>query len=390
MKRLPFFTILVLFLPSLISEAQALRDINFKHLYDPEAPAVLIRTVRENTQWSCYYSIESRDTAQIEGNFSLDWEIRKSLNDKEGTPVSAENAQTLEASGHKISGKITLPVSAEPEYLVARLRRATSQQSYSFYATLQPNYPETTSVTSNGEPLVDRFVKINTPITLNSNDEFFVAHYDDNFPTAPLAFSEALGKVSKQMRIDSTFKVNGNAPFMLPSRGLYLMQKDTSAAEGVAFRAEGDYPRYSRLKNLAAPLIYICTNQEFEKIRAADGEKKAFDRVILSITKDQDRAKKLIRNYFKRVEWANEFFTSYKEGWKTDRGMIYIIFGAPDEVHRSADREVWNYKQQEYKAEFAFVRSPSLFDPHNLVLVRNRKYKDLWYEVIDLWRNARF
>jgi hypothetical protein len=97
-----------------------------------------------------------------------------------------------------------------------------------------------------------------------------------------------------------------------------------------------------------------------------------------------------MRSYFKRVELANQFFTSYKEGWKTDRGMIYIVFGLPDEVFKFNDREVWTYNADEYKATFNFSKSSSVFDPDNYVLIREKKYQQTWYEVIDLWRNARF
>jgi hypothetical protein len=97
-----------------------------------------------------------------------------------------------------------------------------------------------------------------------------------------------------------------------------------------------------------------------------------------------------MRSYFKRVELANQFFSSFKEGWKTDRGMVYIIYGIPDEVYKFKDREVWKYKSSTYKASFDFVRSGTLFDPDNYVLIRDNKFKETWYEVVDLWRNARF
>ena len=125
-------------------------------------------------------------------------------------------------------------------------------------------------------------------------------------------------------------------------------------------------------------------------MKAAKGDKKAFDRVILSVTGNTERAKNLMRNYFKRVEWANYYFTSYKEGWKTDRGMIYILFGLPEEVYKFSDREVWNYKSPSLKVTFNFVKSSTLFDPDNYVLIREKKFQETWYEKVDLWRNARF
>ena len=62
----------------------------------------------------------------------------------------------------------------------------------------------------------------------------------------------------------------------------------------------------------------------------------------------------------------------------------------PDEVFRFADREVWNYKNTSYKVTFNFAKSGTIFDPDNFVLIRDKKYADTWYSVIDLWRNARF
>ena len=192
------------------------------------------------------------------------------------------------------------------------------------------------------------------------------------------------------MEVDSTFSISTIQPVAFSQTGLYLIQSDTNATQGFAFRVEEDYPRLAKIESLADPLIYVCTKQEYDRIKQAKGDKRAFDRVILSITRDTERARNFMRSYFRRVEVANELFTSYKEGWKTDRGMIYIIFGLPDQVFRFTDREVWSYKNSMYKVTFDFVRSSTLFDPENYVLVREKKIQETWYEVIDLWRNARF
>jgi GWxTD domain-containing protein len=384
MKRFAYLLSFITF----AAQAQGLREMNFKHWYDPEFLSVQIRPVRDAGQWRCQYIVEAVDSTRAPGTPEITWEIRKSMSDKEPESVAAGNIAN--ENGSPFRGTVTVPLSEEVRYLVARVSIPGTTRSYYYYTILEPNYPERNSLLSRGEPVVNRYLQAGQPVTVQGENRFFVSHYDDNFPTAPLAFSEALGKVSKQMKVDSTFTIDGGGSFVPSSIGLYLIQSDTLAAEGIAFRAEADYPRYAKLKNLAAPLVYICTSQEYERIKLANGEKKAFDRVILSITKDTDRAKTLMRSYFKRVGIANSFFTSYKEGWKTDRGMIFIIFGPPDEVYRSADREVWNYRQEQYKVTFNFARSPSLFDPNNYVLIRDNKYKELWYEVIDLWRNARF
>ena len=36
--------------------------------------------------------------------------------------------------------------------------------------------------------------------------------------------------------------------------------------------------------------------------------------------------------HYRRIEYANEHFAAGEPGWMTDRGRIYIVFGAPDEI----------------------------------------------------------
>jgi len=53
--------------------------------------------------------------------------------------------------------------------------------------------------------------------------------------------------------------------------------------------------------------------------------------------------------FFARVRYANEHFSSLGPGWKSDRGMIYITYGAPDQVEAYPHNldgppyEIWSY-----------------------------------------------
>ena len=53
--------------------------------------------------------------------------------------------------------------------------------------------------------------------------------------------------------------------------------------------------------------------------------------------------------YFRRISYANENFSNYIEGWRSDRGMVYTILGAPNNIDRhpfeydSKPYEVWEY-----------------------------------------------
>lgn len=62
--------------------------------------------------------------------------------------------------------------------------------------------------------------------------------------------------------------------------------------------------------------------------------------------------------YYARVEYANKHFTRYREGWRTDMGMVFILLGPPSNVERfpfqidQKPEEVWQYYDLNYQFVF--------------------------------------
>ena len=381
----------VLLFFSCYAYSQPLRDINYEYLYNPEAPVSFqLKSIAGAESYTILYSLQVKDTVGLMDQYSIEWEGRGLLADKEGGDiVLGDVVRTRTKTG--LSGRGTVGREGAPRYLVARVTHNTLMRAWLFYTVLNPDYPVNSFFVHEGAAVFEPFVHTGDALTFAGGaDEWIVSYYDDNFPPAAPVFSEAQARVSPVIRSDSVYTVRADETISFSRKGLYLLQKDTTSLKGFAVRAEEDYPQYAKLANLPGPLIYISTRQEYDRLISSEGNKRAFDRVILSIANDTDRARTLMRNYFRRVELANRYFTSYKEGWKTDRGMVYIVFGKPDQVFRFNDREVWSYDNSQFDIRFNFTRSTSLFDPDNFVLIREKKYENTWYEVIDLWRNARF
>ncbi len=90
---------------------------------------------------------------------------------------------------------------------------------------------------------------------------------------------------------------------------------------------------------------YIATAQEIEKINSGKDQKEKLD-LFISFWKNKNPS---LEEYFARVDYANEKFKAHRDGWKTDMGMVFIIFGAPDNIDRhpfelgSPPYEVWDY-----------------------------------------------
>lgn len=391
-----FFFYLAILVP-LVATGQALQDINYSYLYKTSGPfSFRLSPVKTSAGWVIHFELELAAGSGPVSNYTVQWERRDDLRDKDGVDVQGDSlvSVTQEKSGRGITGTVRVPLSEAKGVLSAKVIGLQRKQVWYYPLLLHDNYPVDAWVTTADKVLTRKYVNSGESLKIESseggNTGLIVSYYSHEFPAAAPAFSEALARVSSTIATDSTIRVNSGQAVSFRQNGLYLVQRDTGSVQGTAFRVYDDYPKYSKLENLVGPLTYVCTRQELERLKDARGEKRQFDRIILNMTGDTDRARNFMRNYFRRVEEANEFFASYKEGWKTDRGMVYIIFGVPDEVFKFEDREVWNYDNGNFKVDFSFVRSPTLFDPGNFVLVRQKKYMLTWYEVIDLWRKSRF
>jgi GWxTD domain-containing protein len=132
-------------------------------------------------------------------------------------------------------------------------------------------------------------------------------------------------------------------------------------------------------------LQYIATGSEMSKIRDATTPEEKQKR-FLEFWAKRDPDPQTVRNelmeeYYARVFYANKNFSHFIEGWKTDRGMVFIRFGAPQNIDRhpfdldNKPYEIWYYYDQ--NREFVFVDDTGFGD-----------YR-LRYPTTDLWGRVR-
>jgi GWxTD domain-containing protein len=320
-------------------------------------------------------------------DYTIQFEILESLGETSGTDVSVP-IDTLLSDTKALSGRFNFAISGGKILLAKVTRTMGNEHNYFWQYIPEKNTPY----------LVSDNILVSHPFITSSeihlggftDDNLTVSYYSQDFPAAAPPFSTKQTRVSEVIMPDSTFAIQSSGVFDFKMKGLYLIQEDTASDHGLAFRKEINYPKLGTIEGLIGPLIYLCTRQEYDKLQKSEGEKKKFDQVILSITGDAERAKNFMRYFFTRVELANLYFSSYKEGWKSDRGMILIVYGLPDAVYLFGHREVWEFKNEIVNETFEFTRSSTIFDPDNFVLVRDKKFEDSWYRSIDLLRKSRF
>lgn len=242
--------------------------------------------------------------------------------------------------------------------------------------------------TPSGEPVTSTFTAADSVVS-EDPEPVTCFYYGTAFDAArPPMTTESAG-YSKTLDRDSTFTMTGAA--RLGSAGLYLFQKDTTGSRAYALRVEtGQYPRFTQLEELVPPLVYITKEEEYARLAAIGNDKKQFDRFWLDMVKDPERAAAVIRTFYNRVEAANTLFTSFKQGWKTDMGMIYIVMGKPDFVENDGNTEIWNYSKtsQAPGQSYRFIKTSTIFSPDHYVLIRDKKYAQSWYKAINLLRKG--
>ena len=81
---------------------------------------------------------------------------------------------------------------------------------------------------------------------------------------------------------------------------------------------------------------YIITPEEEQafKLLGTDEERDAFiEQFWLRRNPDPDSEQNAFREeHYRRIQYANEHYSAGIPGWRTDRGHIYIVWGAPDEI----------------------------------------------------------
>ena len=205
---------------------------------------------------------------------------------------------------------------------------------------------------------------------------------------------------SNVRRLDQPGSVLIEFKYPLLDRGTYRFEVETTDQDGeTLYRARDfsvvseNYPSVMTARELAEPLFYLMDRRDHEsmmKIQDPDSLKEAVDRFWLSNVQNMNEARSVINLYYERVEQANKQFTNFKEGWKTDMGMIYILFGPPWYVDRYLNTMEWSYSYDRNDPQYNFTfRRPNLkneyFPFDNYLLQRNQGYFNVQYRQIQLW-----
>ncbi len=245
-------------------------------------------------------------------------------------------------------------------------------------------------------------------------DFLLVAQSTNQVLTRPFIFNERIN--IKSRKVGERFKVKLYEDAQSSAQHMYEMESNPLYA-----KYEVKSEQFVSLKELE-DMVNTLNEETFVKVESTSEEKQlsfnftkltvddgpSIQPIVYLLSKDENvsfntwvkfwskasgndemKAEKLIREFNRRVDFANAIFSCHKLGWKTDRGMMYILHGPPDRIMDDVRSETWSYGfTSSVATSFVFVRNPSGLHKNDYVLERSIGYRDMESAAIQRWENG--
>lgn len=250
----------------------------------------------------------------------------------------------------------------------------------------QTGYPKFMRFFNPGERF---YLKINNP----AYDTISVDYYrmETELPRPPITASS---DYTLQYNPDTSFilPLTDTIDYVLKEKGMYFVSVDPENKNGLTLQNFGtNFPAIATEIDMLEPIFYLATLAEYRDLRKETNLKLAVDNFWLKRGNSIEKSRELIRIYYNRVLYSNLYFTSFKEGWKTDMGMIFILFGPPNRIQMTGGTERWFYfsKRKSKTIEFTFERQQNKFSNEYFIWKRTTTTMNYWNEAVRSWRNGK-
>ena len=289
---------------------------------------------------------------------------------------------TLISNSKQLNIQIQLPKIEENLLVIKNFKR---ENFYYYDIRLRIGvlpYPSIYPIDNQKLPILKNYIN-RSGFTWVGSISYHAMEYTDNYSLSdpPMADMKPLApKGELNTSFIFTDLVNFNENFF------YVVREDSSASVGVTMlRTPPYFPKYRQLSELIESMLYLTNELERKSLLKSKNRKQSFDSFWMNNFTTKSEARNAIRRYYNRVEAANLKFTDFKPGWKTDRGMILIVFGMPDEVYRTVGSEEWHYDAGNV---FEFTIISSFFASRTYSLRRNKNLEKIWYQNIAAIRSG--
>jgi GWxTD domain-containing protein len=339
--------------------------------------------------------------AEVKINFKLFYESNNNKQIEQGSYFIIDRADEGLASDKAVYYNFKVKTRLHKNYnLQLEVLDVNKKNKYQFYLPIDrisPYSKQNILLIKNHQilykPNLLPFDTINIIFFKPSINRVYVDCFNKEFEQALPPFSIKEADVLKY-KPDSTFQIsldNSEVQLIMPSCGFLHVKYNQDNNEGLSlYSYNKTFPKILNTEEMINCTSYIMNKEEFEKCTNSHKKKIAIDNFWLSIGGTNEKALELIKLYYGRVYEANKYYTSYTQGWKTDRGMIHIVFGQPSAIYKNKKDEIWVYGSgsNPEALRFVFKKTDNPYSNNDYVLERSFFYKLVWQNAIDFWKQG--
>lgn len=191
---------------------------------------------------------------------------------------------------------------------------------------------------------------------------------------------------------------NNDKELLRAYKYFYIFSSDTNYNNQVLTDIENEYllSEYAKMTEKQVDddfnkAIYIMSDQQkekYESLKALDEKRMYMFKYWKAISQYLTK-----KEYYSRIDYANKNFKSdLREGWKTDRGRVYAIYGKYDEIERfpyegsTRAYEIWTYNKIQGGVIFVFMDNSTGFGDYVQIhsTAQNESNDENWKEKINI------
>jgi GWxTD domain-containing protein len=242
----------------------------------------------------------------------------------------------------------------------------------------------------NGSPIFGSSIAEAMSVSLDCprcKADVYISYWQPEAKLPPPPYSEA--KVSTpDLRLSPQTTITDSSILVKP--GVYSVHLASDYIFSF-FGRNASFPDIKTVSAMGASMRYISSTKEHDRIMNSKQPKYELDRFWLDCGGSKDSARELIKNYYRRVIEANMYFSSFVEGWQTDRGLIHIVFGNPNKIKKGTNGEQWIYGEENNVSSiiFNFSKVNTPYSDNEFHLQRNPLYRAYFDQAVSAWRNGR-
>jgi GWxTD domain-containing protein len=299
--------------------------------------------------------------------------------------------------------KVEVPAKAGKEYMLEVITTDLNRQNNQ-YSFLKIDRKNESSIQDfmiynkrNNELVTESFI--------NESIAFDINHYKNNFDSLNVFYFSSAEEVPPIPDVKDTmltYYSGYDTTFVcyldsicyhnfLP-KGMYYFTSSPEPQDGFAlFNFGKNFPVIRKPAELLAPLAYLHKIDTIPESDTTGKYTKLYvDDFWLKRANNLERSRELIKLFYNRVFFANVYFTSHVEGWRTDRGMIYIIYGLPDFIYKSGEEERWIFHHDPMGPgiTFYFSYQQNPYSLNHFILNRDKIKLSEWETFIELWNSG--